>query len=269
MSVRGYNLNMGEIGTMLDGLGIEERLLKHSAEAMFHARHVVAFSGPEISAKYGTTPLHTEQMDAFQEWINIDNFQADPERVWRWYNNRKSVLRQSCPSPAHYALAELENILEDFLLITQNTDGLHQRAGSTKLVELHGNIWRIRCTHCNYERMSEKEEPVSEMRCPVCKNWLRPDVVWSGESLPEEEFNAAREACENADLVLSNGTSAAIQPSASMIWQAKATGSLLIEISTKTTTASHLADIRLQTVPEKALPLLIQALRGLFIHQLV
>ncbi len=252
---------------MVNGLGIEERILEHSAEALIKARHVVAFTGPGISAKSGTTPLHPDQMAASQEWTDVDNFLANPKKVWNWYNNRKSVLRQTCPSPAHYALAELENILEDFLLITQNTDGLHQRAGSTRLVEIHGSIWRTRCTNCDYARNLSEAEPTSGMMCPVCGSWLRPGVVWSGESLPEEDFNAAREACENADLILSTGTSAAIQPSASMIWQAKATGAMLIEVSSKVTTASHLADIRLQTAPEKVLPALIMTLRNLFAHQ--
>jgi len=252
---------------MIDGLGIEDQLLKYSTEAILGARHVVAFSGPGVGSKSRTTPIYADQMTPAREWMDVEAFLAEPERVWQWYNNRKNVLRQTSPSPAHYALAELENILEDFLLITQNTDGQHQRAGSTRLLEIHGSLWQVRCTQCNYTRDSKEEEPINELKCPVCKGWLRPAVVWSGEAIPEEEFNAAREACENADLILSIGSIAAVQPSASLIWQAKATGSMLIEVSSQVTTASHLADIRLATVPEKALPVMIQVLRGLFAHQ--
>jgi NAD-dependent deacetylase len=133
-------------------------------------------------------------------------------------------------------------------------------------VEINGNIWISRCVQCGYQHRSE-EDLGDEPRCPVCGDWLRPDVVWPGEPLPEEEFTAAREAGELADLMLSIGTSGEHQPAASMIWQAKATDATIIEINPTLTTASHLADIRLQALPEKAIPALVSELKHMVLHQ--
>lgn len=250
---------------MVEGLGIEERLIHHSSEALAQARHIVAFTGPGISATSDRTPIHPDQLGGARG-ISLDSFLENPHKVWQWYNRRKDMLRTTCPSPVHYALAEMEDLLEGFMLITQNTDGLHQKAGATKLVEINGNIWTARCVHCDYQTHTEDHALGNEPHCPVCGQWLRPDVVWPGEPVPEEEFSAAREAGELADLMLSIGTSGEHQPAASMIWQAKATDAVIIEINPTITSASHLADIRLQTLPEKAIPALVAELKALLLQ---
>ena len=254
---------------MINGLGIEESLVKNSADALARARHVIVFTGAGISAKPDSTQIHTDQ--TAQEigiyiCCDLKDFLNNPKQIWRYYNNQKKTLRKVCPSPAHYFLVELENMIDDFTLITQNTDGLHQKAGSKKLIELYGNIWTSRCTRCDYSTYSQQEYLGDEPKCPVCKNWLRPGVVWAGEPLPAEDFAAACEACEIADLMITIGTSAEVQPTASMIWQAKATNAIIIEINPTITTASTLADIRIPTLPEKAVPALVSELKNQLIQ---
>jgi NAD-dependent deacetylase len=229
----------------------EVKLIRYAAEVLAQAQNVVAFTGQGIS------PIP----DALQEWIDLEQFLADPPKVWQEYNRQRQLLKSTPPTVAHDALAEMEFLLEKFFLITQNTDGLHQAACSTQLVEIHGNRRQARCIYCDYQ--TEESDLGDEPRCPLCGNWLRPAVVWPDEPLPEEEFSIACEACELADLLLSIGNQAEVQPSASMIWQAKATGATLIEICPDLTAASHLADIRLAASPAKALPSLVFALKEL------
>ncbi len=235
----------------------EERLIRYSAEVLIQAQNIVAFTGQGIS------PIP----DLLQEWIDLEQFLADPPKAWQEYTRQRQILRTFRPTAAHDALAEMEFILEKFFLITQNIDGLHQAACSTQLVEIHGSLWRVRCIQCDYQ--TEELELGDQPRCPLCGHWLRPAVVWSDESLPEEEFSIACEACEIADLLLSIGNQAEVQPSASMIWQAKATGATLIEINPDLTAASHLADIRIAADPQKALPDLVFAVKDLLRQPIV
>jgi len=252
---------------MSNGLGIEDHLIRRSAEALIESLHVVAFTGYEISAHADSTPIPPDPIlrkpDGRPEWPDLDEFLAHPQKVWHWYNARKKLLHQACPTPAHNALAELENLLENFFLVTQNTDALHQKAGTTKLVEMDGSVWLARCVNADYQFWDNEQVLDDEPKCPVCGSWLRPGVVWPGEPLPEEEFSIAREACELADLLLVIGTSGETQPAASLLWQAKATDATIIEINSHATTASHLADLRIPTVPEKALPALVATLKQL------
>jgi NAD-dependent deacetylase len=233
---------------------IKERLIRSAAEVLTRARNVVAFTGQGIS------PIP----DPFHEATTMELFLADPQKVWQEYNRRKQLIRTTRPSPTHDALAEMEYLLEKFFLITQNIDGLHQAACSTRLVEIHGSLWRARCIHCTYE--TEEFDLGNSPKCPICNNWLRPAVVWPEEPIPVEEFDIAREACELADLLVCIGNQAELQPSASMIWQAKATGCFLIEINPEPTAASHLADLRIPAPPEKALPPLVTALKELLLQ---
>ncbi len=233
---------------------IEERLIRSAAEVLTQARNVVAFTGQGIS------PIP----DPFHEETTMEQFLDNPLKVWQEYNRRRHLLKTTHPTPAHDALAEMEYVLDKFFLITQNIDGLHQAACSTRLVEIHGSLWRARCIHCTYE--TEEFDLGDSPKCPTCNNWLRPAVIWPDEPVPEEEFDIACEACELADLLVCIGNQAELQPSASMIWQAKATGCFLIEINPELTAASHLADLRIPAQPEKALPPLVAALKELLLQ---
>ena len=143
-------------------------------------------------------------------------FARNPRLVWEWYDWRRQKIAGCRPNPAHEALAQLEARCAEFLLVTQNIDDLHRRAGSRRLVELHGNIWRVRCAR-EATVSALPDVPLREIppRC-ACGALLRPDVVWFGEALPVEALERARVAAEACDLFLVVGTSALVQPAASL-----------------------------------------------------
>jgi NAD-dependent deacetylase len=169
-------------------------------------------------------------------------FARDPARVWEWYRWRRQELAKIEPHAGHRVLAEWEGRVDDFVVVTQNIDGLHHAAGSKHVIELHGRLDSARCTHCDYhERGLEDLGP--EPHCPVCQKWLRPDVVWFGEMLPPEAIQAAFEAAQRCDVILLIGTSGVVQPAASLAEVAKSYGAAVIEINPNPTALSSLADI--------------------------
>lgn len=174
---------------------------------------------------------------------NFDAFMKNPELVWEWYRHRQELMRDVEPNPGHYALAEMEKQFTELHIITQNVDNLHKRAGSTDPVELHGNILRNRCLDCS--NCFDEAEITFENSLPICKKCggiLRPDVVWYGEMLPEEALKRAAEVYENSELFFSIGTSALVQPAASMPLWAKANGAYLVEINIEETPLTVYAD---------------------------
>jgi NAD-dependent deacetylase len=175
-------------------------------------------------------------------------FERDPALVWEWYNWRREKVSGLKPNPAHYALVELGKRFRDFTIITQNVDGLHALAGSSDILELHGNIWRVRCVGC--ARVSENRKVPIEIppRCE-CGGLLRPDIVWFGEALPEEVVERAFKALERTDFILVVGTSGIVQPAASFAATAKGNGAFLVEINLERTPLSDIMDI---VVPGKA-----------------
>ena len=175
-----------------------------------------------------------------EELANFDAFLRNPELVWEWYNYRKKIIHEVKPNPAHHALAQLEELADDFTLITQNIDNLHRRAGSKNILELHGNIERSYCIGCGkyitqIEVTSEKKVP----RCSSCNGVIRPDVVWFGEMLPEGVFETAVEAANRCELFLSIGTSAVVYPAASLPLTARNNGAYVVEINMERTEISH------------------------------
>jgi NAD-dependent deacetylase len=175
-----------------------------------------------------------------EELASFDAFMRNPELVWEWYNYRKKIILDVKPNPAHSALARLEELANDFTLVTQNIDNLHRRAGSKNILELHGNIERSYCIGCGkyfsqVEITSEKKVP----RCPSCNGIIRPDVVWFGEMLPEGVFETAVEAANRCELFFCIGTSAVVYPAASLPLTARNNGSYVVEINMEKTEISH------------------------------
>ena len=171
-------------------------------------------------------------------------FRRDPRLVWEWYDWRRGLIAACRPNAAHRVLAEMERRVEAFTLITQNVDGLHQRAGSRRVVELHGSIWRLRCTlECGpaWEDHRVPLDPLPPV-CPRCGAPARPDVVWFGESLPEAALEAALVAVERCRLMLVIGTSALVQPAASLPLLALERGAHVVEINPEPTPLSSLVD---------------------------
>ena len=184
-------------------------------------------------------------------------FARNPELVWEWYDWRRSVLAEANPNPGHYALAELEKRVSKFTLITQNVDGLHELAGSHNVLRLHGSIWRVRCPACNEERFDQRI-PLPEIppKCE-CGGTLRPGVVWFGEALPQDVWQAAENAARSAELFLVIGTSAVVYPAAGLAQIAKASGARVVEINIAETNLSDQIDQFLQGPSGELLPQLI------------
>jgi NAD-dependent deacetylase len=161
-------------------------------------------------------------------------FGRNPALVWGWYRMRREAALAAEPNAAHHALARLQYLVPRFTLITQNVDGLHRRAGSRDVVELHGDITRVRCSREGtlVQRWEEPEDGGEPPRCDRCGAYLRPDVVWFGESLPEQALRGAWAAAQECDVFLSVGTSNLVEPAASLPWLAAAQGAAVVVINT-------------------------------------
>jgi NAD-dependent deacetylase len=232
-------------------------------EALRRARSVVVLTGAGASKESGISTFR----DADGLWAQFDPdevatpaaFRRDPGRVWRWYALRRAQMATSEPNAGHLALAALERHAPEFALITQNIDGLHRRAGSRTVIELHGNIERVKCsvedTVCDLPAWPHPEPPP----CPACGAPLRPDVVWFGEMLPVAALTAAVNAAQHADVFLSVGTSGTVEPAASLPFEALRRGAVVVEINPEWTPLSPVATYRLVGAAGDRLPPLVEA----------
>jgi NAD-dependent deacetylase len=186
-------------------------------------------------------------------------FARDPKTVWEWYDWRRSVVARAEPNPGHLALVELEKSTAGFALITQNVDGLHDRAGSRRLLKLHGDIWTVRCTGCGQESIN-RDVPLAQIPPPcACGALLRPGVVWFGESLPQQTLEESVAAAQRAQVFLVIGTSGVVQPAASLPLLAREAGARLIEVNPEETPLTPLADASFRSLSGELLPRLIEA----------
>jgi len=209
------------------------------------ARRVAVLTGAGVSAESGVPTFRgTEglwRQHRAADLATPEAFRRDPKLVWEWYDWRRQLIAKCLPNPAHQAIAALERDAPEFLLITQNVDGLHQRAGSVRLVELHGTLWRVRCLRD--ERTTENiEVPLREIppRCE-CGAPLRPEVVWFGEALPAEALRQAFDAAESCEVFLVVGTSAVVQPAASLPMIAREHGAYVAEVNLEPTPLTSIA----------------------------
>jgi NAD-dependent deacetylase len=195
-----------------------------------------------------------------EELATPEAFARDPETVWSWYEWRRKLIRQAQPNAGHRALAELARGVPGFTLVTQNVDGLHQRAGSIGVLEYHGNILRDRCTveQIVAER-SEDTRRAGLPRCAACGGLLRPDVVWFGEAIPPGPMHLAAAAAEDCDVFLSIGTSSLVYPAAGLAEAALRRRATVIEINPNETDLSPHAHLVLKGASGRILPALLQA----------
>jgi len=192
-----------------------------------------------------------------EELATPEAFERDPRLVWEWYDWRRSRLASLSPNPGHHALVRLERQMPEFALITQNVDGLHEKAGSRKPVKIHGDIWTVRCTDCGREARDDRA-PLPELppRC-ACGGLLRPGVVWFGEPLPSRAWKEAERAAGSAGVFLVVGTSAVVYPAAGLVWVAKSAGARVVEVNVEETEISAQVDCSLRGRAGEILPELI------------
>ncbi len=225
--------------------------------------NITVLTGAGISAESGIPTFRGE--DGL--WRNFrpediatpQAFLNDPKLVWDWYEWRRKIIKEAKPNAGHFALVELQKQLSNFTLITQNIDGLHQIAGSTSIIELHGNLWQVRCTKCGFIEQNY-EVPLRELppNCRQCKSIARPNVVWFGEIIPMSIIDKCLIAIESCQVMLIIGTSGVVEPAASMGLIAKQTGKTVIEINLDVTPSSGLYDISIRGKSGEILPLICQ-----------
>jgi NAD-dependent deacetylase len=242
-------------------------------EVLRRADEVVAFTGAGMSAESGVPTFRGDgglwQKFRPEELANVGAFLRNPVLVWEWYEHRRTVLAGVSPHPGHRALAAMEAVFPRVTVVTQNVDNLHRRAGSTRVLELHGNIERNYCIRCG-ARYDGADVPVRD-RVPsctagaagaACGGLIRPDVVWFGEPLPEEEWEAGVRAIGRADLCLLVGTSGVVYPAASLPALAQRQGAYTVEINPEPTPFTDSADLVLRQPAGIALPAILDAARA-------
>jgi NAD-dependent deacetylase len=199
-----------------------------------------------------------------EELANFDAFMRNPELVWEWYQYRRAIVHEVQPNAGHQALAEMERMVRDFTLVTQNVDGLHQRAGSNAVLELHGNIERSYCISCGkFDNDIHVTKETTVPKCRQCGGLMRPDVVWFGEMLPQENIEAAESAAQRCDLFLSVGTSAVVYPAAGLPLTARARGAYLVEVNTEETEITKRADEVLRGPAGTVLPEVLRLMKDI------
>lgn len=197
-----------------------------------------------------------------EELATPQAFTADPQKVWKWYSGRRELISRIQPNPGHRVVAELEQFFNDFVLVTQNVDGLHDRAGSKQVLKLHGDLWDVRCVSCGLNRRDLTPVfPELPPRCD-CGGILRPGVVWFGESLPEATFEEAVRRSRQCQLFFSVGTSAEVYPAAQLPAIARRNGAYVVEVNVERSMAAGLANEVLQGKSGEILPVLLSFCTG-------
>ncbi|NLE87625.1 MAG: NAD-dependent deacylase [Myxococcales bacterium] len=210
--------------------------------------NVVFFTGAGMSAESGV-PTYRGRGGIWKEYdyetyACQTAFDRDPRRVWEFHNYRRGLVAGCEPNAGHRLIAQLERERPGVVVVTQNIDGLHQRAGSRNVFELHGSLWRTRCERCG-KREASDDAPLADVHCP-CGAFKRPDIVWFGDMLSSDLLRAASEAMSHADLLVAIGTSASVYPAAELPRLAQRAGAVLVEINLEDTPLSDLYDHRLR-----------------------
>ncbi len=230
------------------------------------ARSVTVLTGAGVSAESGVLTFRDAQTGLWARYRPEDlatpgAFRRNPKLVWEWYAWRRKLVAEAKPNLAHVALVEMEKLFPDFHLITQNVDGLHQRAGSRNVVELHGNITRTKCFAEGTVVSHWAETGEVPPRCPNCGGLLRPDVVWFEEPMPEAEMEQATRASTKCEIFLSVGTSTVVYPAASLPFEAMRSGATVVEINPQATPFTAQAHFALSGAAGVVLPEMLASLR--------
>ncbi len=226
------------------------------------AKKIVFVTGAGISQESGIPTFRGEdgywrKYDPMQ-LATIDAFYQNPKLVWEWYEERRKNILAAQPNKGHVAVSDLAKY-KDVIILTQNIDGLHQRAGSKQVLELHGSIIRIKCTVCDFKDNITDSFDELPPRCK-CGKILRPDVVWFGEALPQDIWHNAINHAKSCDVMIIVGTSLAVSPANILPVLAKQNGAALIEINPEQTAMSEDMDLVLRETSANALPHLVSVL---------
>lgn len=230
------------------------------------SRKIVFFTGAGISAESGIPTFRGA--DGIwnklkpEELANFNAFMKNPQMVWEWYNHRKKIIHDAKPNAGHLAIAEMENLFDDVTVITQNIDNLHRRAGSKNIYELHGNIERNFCVNCRTFYNEELDFSDGIPKCK-CQGLIRPDVVWFGEYLPEDQFYGGEKAAQKSDMFFVVGTSAVVYPAAGLVYTAKSAGAYIVEVNLVETEVSGSCDTSLFGEAGKILPALVEQIKSM------
>ena len=234
--------------------------IEAARERVRAAKSIAVLTGAGVSAESGIPTFRSNggywQQHRFEDLATPEAFARDPRFVWTWYEERRRAIALAEPNAGHRALVELEARVPSFTLITQNVDGLHDLAGSRKIIKLHGDIWTLRCVRCGKERVDRA--PLRELppRCE-CGGMLRPGVVWFGESLPTGSMERSTEAVRAADILIVAGTSAQVYPAAGLIPLALSAGAVVIQVNPAETEFSDDVTFALRGPSAEILPALL------------
>jgi NAD-dependent deacetylase len=228
------------------------------------AERVAMLTGAGVSQESGLRTFRDAQTGLWSEYkptelASPEAYERDPRLVWDWYSMRRDKIREVDPNPGHYALVEMAHHIPDFSLITQNVDNLHRKAGSPIVIELHGNLQRVKCSMCEQQADAWDDLGGDVPTCESCGGMLRPDVVWFGESLPRKELEAAVEAARSCQVFFSIGTSGLVQPAASLAYAARNRGAMVVEINPEPTPLTDKVDFALLGKSGEVLPQLVSA----------
>lgn len=238
-----------------------EDKIKEAKAIIDNASSITVLTGAGISAESGIPTFRGEdglwRKFRSEELATQEAFQRDPKLVWEWYDWRRGLVKEAMPNPGHYALVNLENEKTNFTLVTQNIDGLHQLTGNRNIIEMHGNLWQIRCTSCGVVEENH-DVPLKEIhpKCKNCDALGRPNVVWFGEMIPMAIIDNILIAIDKCQVMLIVGTSGIVEPAASMGLVAKHTGKTVIEVNLETTPNSSHYDISILGKSGEILPML-------------
>ncbi len=241
------------------------KLLPALASALAEVQRWVVMTGSGVSAESGVPTFRDAQTGLWAQYDPLElatptAFESDPEVVWRWYQWRRELIRNTAPNSAHRALAELQQLKPKLTLVTQNVDGLHQRAGSTGVLEFHGSLQRNKCFRC--ERPGPESTAAYPPDCTACGGLLRPDVVWFGEAIPPPALQAAVGAVDECDAFFSVGTASLVYPAAALAEAASGRRALVVEINPNPTPLSGRADFALRGSAALWLPVIAGHIRG-------
>ena len=242
-------------------LAHQDKMILEAQNRIAHAHAITVLTGAGISADSGVPTFRGEE----GLWRNFkaedlatpEAFSNNPRLVWEWYDWRRKLIASKMPNPAHLSLVELEKKAREFTLITQNVDGLHLWAGTQNLIELHGNIWQVRCTQCD-SIFYNLDVPIDILpQCSQCQGLIRPHIVWFGEALNPVHIRKTQKVIETCDIMLVIGTSGMVQPAASFAGEARSAGAFVIEINLAPTLDKESVDVSLQGRAKDIVPMLL------------